>query len=301
MKRIFVLGSLNIDLSISCNLFPVSGETVIGKDFFSNPGGKGANQAVAAAKAGGNVIMLGAVGNDSFGKQLKKNLKKVKINDKYVVKKEGPTGVAVIIIHDQNNRIILDTGANYCYEYVDFEKILTKLAKPGDYLITQLETKIEVVKKGLVLAKKLGMTTILNPAPALPLDDQILENCDYFIPNENESYVVSNNHSKKIEDLFEYFLNKRIKNVIITLGEQGCAFNDGDKVNYMKAKKVNVVDTTAAGDTFIGSLAAKLAENNSLEVALNYANVASAIAITRQGAQQSIPTKKEVEEYLKNK
>jgi ribokinase len=300
MKKIFILGSLNIDLSISCDLFPIPGETVIGKDFFSNPGGKGANQAVAAAKAGGNVIMLGAVGKDSFGKQLKNNLKKVKVNTKYVVTKECPTGVAIIVVNDKNNRIILDTGANYCYEYADFERILMKLAKPGDYLITQLENKIEVVKEGLALAKKLKMITVLNPAPALPLDDQILQNCDYFIPNENESYVISNLHSQKIEDLVEYFLNKGVKNVIITLGEQGCVFNDGSKVNYMKAKKVNVVDTTAAGDTFIGSLVAKLAENNSLESALNYANVASAIAITRQGAQQSIPTKKEVEEYLKN-
>lgn len=301
MKKIFVLGSLNIDLSISCELFPISGQTVIGKDFFANPGGKGANQAVAAAKAGGNVIMLGAIGNDFFGKQLKSNLKKSKINDKYIVTKKCPTGVAVIIINNQNNRIVLDSGANYCYEYDDFEKTMIKLAKPGDYFVTQLENRTDVVKAGLILAKKLGMVTVLNPAPAFSLDDQILKNCDYFIPNENESYLISGLYNEKMEHLIQYFLMKGIKNVIITLGEKGCAFNNGDQVDYIKARETNVIDTTAAGDTFIGFVVAKLAENYNLEMALQYANIASAIAITRQGAQQSIPTKNEVEEYLRNK
>ncbi|MDD3348317.1 MAG: ribokinase [Bacilli bacterium] len=300
MKKIFVLGSLNIDLSIGCDYFPIPGETVIGRDFISNPGGKGANQAVAAAKAGATVIMLGAVGNDFFGKLLKKNLQKYNINNHHVVVKNCPTGVAIIIINDQNNRIVLDSGANYQYEYADFAKILTKLAKPGDYFVTQLENRIDVVKAGLALAKKLEMVTVLNPAPAFLLDDHLLNSCDYIIPNENESYILSNLNNEKVEKLIKYFLGKGIKNVIITLGEKGCAFSNGDKVNYVEAKKTIVVDTTAAGDTFIGSLVAKLAENCDLETAVNYANVASALAITRQGAQQSIPTRQEVEKHFKN-
>ncbi|MDD3170986.1 MAG: ribokinase [Bacilli bacterium] len=297
MRKIFVLGSLNIDLSINCDKFPLSGETVIGKNFISNPGGKGANQAVAAAKMGGNVIMLGAVGNDFFGKKIKKNISAFHVNNTYIMTKEGATGVAIIVVNNGDNRIVLDSGANYQYNYADFEKTLTKRANPGDYFITQLENRVDVVSDGLKLAKKLGMITVLNPAPAFKLNDEIYKNCDYIIPNEAESRVLSNLYDDNTEEVIKYFLSKGVKNVIITLGEKGCVYTSNQNIKYLKAVDTKAIDTTAAGDTFIGALVAKLSDGCNLEDAINFANLASAITITRQGAQQSIPTKSEVEEY----
>lgn len=299
MKNIFVLGSLNMDLSISCDRLPVAGETLIGGGFISNSGGKGGNQAVAASKLGGKVTMLGAVGKDVFGCKLIKSLADYGVNTKYVVKKDCSSGVAVIVV-ENDNRIILDSGANYELKLADFEDALRKKARKGDILITQLETPLEVVESGLELAKSLEMVTILNPAPAAELTDKILSNVDYVIPNESEAEMLTktNYNSNNVDEIIFSLLKLKVNNVIMTLGDKGCAYYDGKQVVRVQAKKVDAVDTTAAGDTFIGAFAAKLAVGESIEKALEFSNAASALTVTRKGAQQAIPTLNEVNDFV---
>lgn len=299
MKNIFVLGSLNMDLSISCDRLPVAGETLIGGGFISNSGGKGGNQAVAASKLGGKVTMLGAVGKDVFGCKLIKSLADYGVNTKYIVKKDCSSGVAVIVV-ENDNRIILDSGANYELKFADFEDALRKKARKGDIFITQLETPLEVVESGLVLAKSLEMVTILNPAPAAELSDKILSNVDYVIPNESEAEMLTktNYNSNNVDEIIFSLLKLKVNNVIMTLGDKGCAYYDGKQVVRVQAKKVDAVDTTAAGDTFIGAFAAKLAVGESIEKALEFSNAASALTVTRKGAQQAIPTLNEVNDFI---
>jgi ribokinase len=301
MKKIFILGSINIDLSINCEKFPIAGETVIGNNFIANTGGKGANQAVAVSKMGGNATFLGATGNDFWGNELKNSLTNYHVNCQHLITKPCSSGVAVIVINEGNNRIIIDSGANYQYEYEDFSEILQKEAKPGDFFITQLENRIDVVEKGLKLAKSLGMVTILNPAPDQPLNETIYENCDYLIPNEIEGFSLAglNLDIANISKVFDFFLSKKVKNVIITLGKNGCAYNKEGKIYFIKAIEEEVVDTTAAGDTFVGAFAVRLMDSNNIEEAVKYANCASALTITKHGAQKAIPTKSQIEEFLK--
>ena len=300
MKKIFVLGSINIDLSINCEKFPVADETVIGKDFLLNTGGKGANQAVAAAKSGGNVVFLGATGDDLWGKKLRNNLEGYGVDCRHVVTKPCSSGIAMIIVSGGENRIIINPGANHHYQYEDFSEILKREAEPGDLFIAQLETRIEVVEKGLELAKSLGMVTILNPAPAHSLSDSVFASTDYLIPNEIEAFSLAGMEPdlNKLADVFHFFLSKKVKSVIITLGKMGCAYFESGKVNYVKAVPVEAIDTTAAGDTFVGSFAVKLLESGSIAAAVNYANSASALTTTKLGAQQAIPTKEEIDCFL---
>ncbi len=302
MKKIFILGSINIDLSIKCDKFPIVGETVIGNNFIANTGGKGANQAVAVSKIGGDVTFFGATGNDFWGKELKNSLINDHVNCKYLLTKDCSSGIAIIIVNEGNNRIIIDSGANYQYEFDDFSEILKKEANPGDIFITQLENRLDVVEKGLKLAKSLEMITILNPAPVQPLNDGIYENVDYLIPNEIESFSLAgfDLNLDNIEKVFDYFVSKMVKNVIITLGKKGCAYYNQGKISFVKAIDVKAIDTTAAGDTFIGAFAVKLMETNNIKLAVEYANYASALTITKPGAQQAIPTKAQIEAFLKH-
>jgi ribokinase len=302
MRKIFILGSINIDLCIKCDKFPVAGETVIGKNFIANTGGKGANQAVAVAKTGGNATFFGATGNDFWGIELKRSLLNNHVDCQHLLTKSCSSGVAVIIINEGNNRIILDSGANYQYEFEDFSEILKREANPGDFFVTQLENRLDVVEKGLRLAKSLGLVTILNPAPAQSLNDIIYANVDYLIPNEIEGFTLAgiDLDLTNIAKVFAYFLSKNVKNVIITLGKNGCAYLHQGDIKFVKAIEVNAVDTTAAGDTFIGAFAVKLMETNDIEEAVKYANYASALTTTIQGAQQAIPTKAQIELFQKD-
>jgi ribokinase len=266
MNKIFVMGSLNMDLSISSDVFPKEGETLIGYNFITNPGGKGANQAVAASKLGAKVIMLGAVGNDFYGKELIKNLAKNKIKTKYVKTIDGSTGVAVIVVNKGQNRIILDSGVNFKYDFEDYKNILKKEAKTGDYFITQLETKIENVVKGINFAKQLGLITIFNPAPAYELPLDIYKSIDYLICNETEAFIltdISPDNEQNILKIMEKFINLGVKNVIITLGKNGSVYFDKG-IQYIPAIDVKVVDTTGAGDTYIGAVAVELKKGSKL-------------------------------------
>ncbi len=299
MKKIYVMGSLNMDMSIRTPTLPQAGETLHGEEFLCNSGGKGANQAVAASLLGGNVVMLGGVGNDLFGAQLKNTLLGFNVDVSNVVTKQCASGVAVVILHNGDNRIILSSGANYCYGIDDYKEVLQKNACKSDLFVAQLETKSENVFEGLKLAKKMGMTTLLNPAPAIKLSAEAYANTDIIVPNLTEARILT--EQENISDCLNKFLSLGVKNVIITLGSEGCLAHSGQFTQMIAAHKVETVDTTAAGDTFIGALACRIAKGESFFEACRYANAAAALTVTKRGAQQSMPSESEVENFIKEK
>ena len=287
MKKVFITGSINTDLVTSTPYIPKKGETLTGSNFFSANGGKGANQAVACSKLGGKVYMCGCVGNDSFGENAIKSLKESGVNVSNVkVILSKPTGTAVIIIENGDNRIILDKGANFYLSKNDIDKFL-ETAEKGDYYLTQLENPIDVVGYGIKKAKEKGLIVFLNPAPANKEILPYLNYCDYIIPNETETEILGGKE----------YLKNSIKNLIITLGSAGYEIiNENNDVIY-PCIKVKAVDTTSAGDTFCGGLLAHLSQGKTLEESATFASKAASIACTKQGAQPSIPTKEEVENF----
>ena len=288
MKKIYIVGSLNMDLTIKSPYMPKEGETITGSDFITNGGGKGANQSTAAAKLGGNVFMCGAVGNDSFGETLIENLKTVGVNTEYISKESDvSTGIAVIIVSNGNNRIILDKGANAKLTTEKTVKFLEN-ASEGDIFLTQLENPIDVIGESLKVAKGKGLYTILNPAPANKDIIPYLKYVDLITPNETELELLGGK-----EELFK----AGIKKIVTTLGSKGYEIADETKARVYPCLKVKAIDTTAAGDTLCGGLAAGLAEGNSLEEATAFGSKAASIACTRRGASQSVPTRIEVENY----
>lgn len=282
---IYISGSLNMDLCIETPYVPQAGETITGKGFITNGGGKGANQATAAAKLGGKIAMCGAVGNDAFGETLLTNLSSAGADISHIRKIDGiSTGIAVIIISDSNNRIILDKGANDFLTENDIDEFLKNAGK-GDIFLTQLENPIKVAGYGLKRAKELGLYTILNPAPANKEIEEYLSFVDLVTPNETELELFGGK-----DKLF----NAGVKKIVTTLGSKGYEIADKNGAKVYPCIKVKAIDTTAAGDTLCGGLAAGLAEGMSLEEACAFGSKAASIACTRKGAQQSIPTKAEV-------
>lgn len=293
-KKIFVLGSLNMDLAIHTTRFPEKGETIAGNNFFTNSGGKGANQAVACGKLGAEVYMIGTVGHDLLGEEIIASLKSNNVNvDGVLSSAHEPTGTAVIIIENSDNRIIINAGAN-ADQNIDFIKnYLLNKAAPGDLLITQLEVPVDVLLPAYQVAKRIGMYVILNPAPAVDLPPEIYQHIDLLIPNEIEVKKITKikpNNKNNCEKIKKYLANQNIHYVLITLGEKGSCYLSPSGIKFYSAYKTNVVDTTAAGDTFIGALATKLAKDVSMDEAIDFASRAAAITISRYGAQQAIPT-----------
>jgi len=287
MKKIFITGSINTDLVISTPYIPKKGETLTGSNFFSANGGKGANQAVACSKLGGKVYMCGCVGNDSFGENAIKTLKECGVDVSNVkVINNNPTGTAVIIIENGDNRIILDKGANFYLSKNDIDKFL-ETAEKGDYYLTQLENPIDVVGYGIKKAKEKGLIVFLNPAPANIEILPYLKYCDYIIPNETETEILGGKEN----------LKNSIKNLIITLGSAGYEIISENSDVIYPCIKVKAVDTTSAGDTFCGGLLARLSQGKTIEESAIFASKAASIACTKQGAQPSIPTKEEVENF----
>ena len=291
MKKIIVVGSINTDLVISAPYFPKKGETLTGSDFFVAHGGKGANQAVAAARAGGKVYMCGCVGNDSFGREAIASLSADGIDTRYIRMVDGaPTGTAVIVVTDGDNRIILDRGANALLTKNDIDKALLE-AEEGDIYLTQLENPIDVIGYGLMKAKEKGLYVILNPAPASIDIAPYIEYCDLITPNETECELFGGKEA----------LVGRCNALLITLGGDGFEINDEKGCRHYPCIKVDVVDTTAAGDTLCGTLAAKLACGKDFDEAARYASLTASIACSKKGAQPSIPQKEEVLELIKTK
>ena len=300
-KNILVVGSLNMDISITMKKMPIIGETILGNSMQYSNGGKGANQACAIGKLGGKVEMLGCIGNDDFGKNQKTNLGKYNVNTKNLkISQDIPTGTAVIYVDEKGkNSIVVVAGANdYCD--VEYLKSQEESFKNSDYILLQLEIPIESVKYSVKKGKELGKTIILNPAPAPEfICDEILNNLDYFTPNESELQRLAK--LDKIETLEDaekgarIFLEKGVKNVLVTLGENGVLFVNKDTVQHFPANKVKAIDTTAAGDCFNGAFVLGLSEGKSIAESIIFANKASSIAVTRKGAQNSIPMREEVE------
>ncbi len=287
MKKIYILGSINTDLVINTPYIPNKGETLTGSGFFTARGGKGANQAVAAARNGGQVKFLGAVGNDLFGKEALESLNKEGINTSHVkVLEDTPTGTAMIIVCEGDNRIILDTGANHKVTNMDVDNFLNRADK-GDIFLAQLENPIEVVGYALRKAKEKKLMTFLNPAPANKDIIPYLKYVDVLVPNEGECELLGG----------EEQLKKLIPTLIVTLGSQGFKYIDKSMNCPFPCIKVKAIDTTAAGDTFLGALLAKYSKNDNLIEAACYGSLAASIACTRKGAQPSIPTEEEIKAY----
>lgn len=301
MAKIVVAGSINMDLVISAPRLPVIGETILGSGFVTNPGGKGANQAVAAARLGCSVAMIGCVGDDFFGKNLIDNLKADGIDTGSIKILQGtPTGVAVILIEKGNNCIIVDPGANAMLEPGDMQNH-EELIRNCDLVITQLEIPIETVKHVLKTAKKNNVRTLLNPAPAAELGSELLEMVDVLTPNETECEIMTGVKIKSIEDAktaARILLGRGAKNVAVTLGANGAVYNCGERLIHKPAREVKVVDTTAAGDSFSGALAAALSDGADMDSAIDFANAVGSLTVTRKGAQTSLPYLSQVREYM---
>lgn len=292
-----------MDLAIEMKRMPVAGETVLGMELEYIPGGKGANQACAAARLGGNVKMLGCIGGDEFGEVLVKNLMTCGVDMSDLKRSDRKsTGIASIYVDRQgNNTIVVVPGANMeCdVEYLrEYDIVLQK----SDYVILQMEIPQEAIYYAICRAKELGKTVILNPAPAPDsLPDSILEKLDYITPNETELMKLSKKEGNSLEDFIEgakALLDKGVKNVLVTLGEKGALLVNEKMSEVFPVRKVVAVDTTAAGDCFNGAFVVAMAEGKNEYEAVMFANAASSIAVTRNGAQTSIPDREETNRVL---
>lgn len=299
-KMIYVLGSINTDMVAAVPYMPENGETLSANKFFINCGGKGANQAIAIAKLGGKVAMIGKVGRDANGEVLLRNLKDNGVDAGFVTYADCPSGIAMIIVENGDNRIILSAGANYAVTKSDVDDGL-RGAVPGDVLIMQLEIPMEIVNYAAKRAKEKGMTVILNPAPAKELPVSLTENVDIICPNESEAKILT---GIEIEDdvtlalAVKALYKKGVKSVVLTMGAKGAYVTSGNTITPIPPRKVTPVDTTGAGDTFIGALAVKLTENEDIVSAGKFASYAGSITITREGASSSIPTLEEVKSLM---
>lgn len=299
--KVVVVGSLNMDLVTRAERLPRGGETLIGKSFATVPGGKGANQAVAAARLGAQVSMVGCVGDDAYGEQLRGALLAEAIDCQAVSVIEGSSGVALIVVDDSSqNAIVIVAGANaqLAPEVVaGFDAIL----QAADVIICQLEVPYSTVGYALKRGRELGKTVILNPAPASgPLPADWYASIDYLIPNESEASALSGlpvNSRGSAEAAASQLIAAGAGKVIVTLGAQGSLFADGARFDYFPAPKVEAIDTTAAGDTFVGAFAAALAAGKSEAEAISFGQVAAALSVTRAGAQPSIPTLYDVQAF----
>lgn len=287
MENIVVIGSSSIDLVVKTDVLPQAGETVMGNSFFTTTGGKGANQAVAAARLSNKLYMIGAVGDDENGKQIIENLEQNNVDTTFMDKIENETsGTAHITLFEDDNRIIVVPAAN---NHVTPEKVLPKLERfgTGDIILMQHEIPEHTIKEVTDYAVKHDMKVILNPAPYRNIDKEIIDKVTWITPNESES-----------ELLFESGVDEALKayprKLIVTKGAAGAMFYN-DSQQLVKGYKKKVVDTTGAGDTFNGALAVALIENKPLEEAVDFANLAGSFSVTGLGAQGAMPYRKELD------
>lgn len=297
-KSILVLGGINMDFVVRAERVPKPGETLIGYDFSIVPGGKGANQAVSIARLGGKAVLGGCLGNDSLGHKLRQGLEKEGvITDYLTVDKEEHSGVTVIIINkDGDNSIVLDPGANMKFS-LQRATCLKEILPQVGIVLAQLEIPVETVDFIFNEAKKLGITTVLDAGPAKLLPLSLLQNTDILSPNQTELETLLKREVKDLDEAkkgAEELLDWGIKAVILKLGEKGSYLLTAEKRLYFPALKVKVVDTTAAGDAFMGALCLGLSQGQSLPRAIEFANLAGACTVTKMGAQPSLPTPEEI-------
>lgn len=298
-RKIVVVGSCNTDMVINMERLPLPGETLLGGKFFMNAGGKGANQAVAAARLGGKVNFVAKVGNDPFGIRSIDQYKAEGIGTKHVVvDKEHPSGVALILVdaHGENS-IAVASGANAHLQPEDIDQAKGTI-EDCDILLMQLETPMETIEHAAQMAKRAGGKVILNPAPAHSLPESLLANLYMLIANETEAEYISGTRITDMDSVAraaDIICHRGVENVVITLGSKGAFIKERDTYHQVPALKVKAVDATAAGDTFCGAVCVALAEGRGITEAVTFANRAAAVTVTRMGAQSSLPYRREVE------
>jgi len=289
IPSITVIGSINMDLVTITSQLPKIGETLFGQQFHMNPGGKGANQAVAVAKLGGNVKLIGCIGQDTFGAELKQHLMNQGVDVSNVEPVTQSTATATITVYNGDNSIIVIPAANNAVtaQYVQSKEAVIAAS---DIVIVQLEIPLEAVLKAVEIAKANGATVILNPAPIQSLPAKLIQQVDYITPNEHEQVLLREQHSA--EDIEG--------KLIVTKGSEGVSIiQDGMEIN-IPAFKIDVVDTTGAGDSFNGGLAVALSRGMSLKEACEYGSAVAALSITKLGAQTGMPTSDEVEHFIQS-
>lgn len=299
-KKILVIGSLNMDMVIPIEQMPLKGETILGGNITHIPGGKGANQACAVGKLGGSGVMLGCVGNDQFGNDLCENLMRAGVDVTHIGKVEQiSSGIAVILVDAEgSNSIVVAPGTNSECD-VQYLKKHDEVLRECDFVIFQMEIPKDAIWYGISRAKELGKTVILNPAPAPEfISEEILQKIDYITPNEVEVVKLAGLEGDSLDVIKEAagsLLQKGIANVLVTLGSRGVMLMKEGYCEIFPARKVDAIDTTAAGDCFNGAFAVGLSEGMSVEESIAFGNLASSIAVTRKGAQSSIPDRSEVD------
>jgi len=297
-RPIYVIGSSNTDMVVKTEKLPMPGETVIGGTFFMNPGGKGANQAVAAARLGGRVTFIARVGADLFGSQALQQFEKENIDTRFVTQDpEYPSGVALIgVDRHGENTIIVAPGSNRQLNVKDVANAFESIAEKSIILI-QLEIPQETVEFAILSGKKKNCDVLLNPAPVQPVDGSALRNLSIITPNETEAEMLTGiriTDLKTAEQAARQLHQAGVPNVIITLGSKGAFVSTGSNGKLVAAPKVTAVDTTAGGDCFNGALAVAMAEGMKIEEAVGFACQAASLSVTRMGAQSSMPYRKEV-------
>lgn len=298
MKKITVIGSSNTDMVIKSSNLPAPGETIIGGDFLMTPGGKGANQAVAAARLGGDTTFITKTGNDIFGKQAVQTFEKEGIHTEFIATDpDKPSGVALIMVDGQGeNCISVALGSNGTLNSQDIDRATAQI-KSSELVLMQLEIPLTTVEYAASMASKAGIKVVLNPAPAQELSDKLLKSLYLLTPNETEAEMLSG--IKVIDEVSASKAAAKIKalgvkNVIITMGASGAFVSTNSEELMIQAPKVQAVDTTAAGDTFNGALVVALAEQSSFIEAVKFANQAASISVTKLGAQASVPYRKDI-------
>lgn len=297
---ILVVGSLNMDLVVHAPRYPAPGETVIGSTFQTFPGGKGANQAVAAARLGAQVVMIGRVGEDDFGDSLIETMMADGVDTSHILRNaDAPTGVALITVDAAGqNAIVVASGAN---AFLTTDDLLDAegLFEEACIVLLQLESPLETVVKAVEIAKKHNVQVVLNPAPAQLLDSTLIADVDYLILNEHEVCMLAGfQDPAEVEEAARKLCSSGARCVIVTLGEKGAAIFNENGVSMLPAYWVQVVDTTAAGDSFVGAFAAALAAGYPPIEAARWGNAAGALAVTKPGAQPSLPYREEVKRLL---
>lgn len=298
MKKIIVIGSSNVDMVVRTSHLPAPGETILGGEFFMNQGGKGANQAVAIKRLGGNLIFMAKLGNDVLGRQSVGYFKKEGIDTRYIaLDEDSASGVALISVDDHaENSIVVASGANMLLNEQDVDKMLEEMCE-GDILLMQLEIPLQTVEYAARKAFGKGVKVVLNLAPARSLPKELFRHLYMVTPNRIEAEMLTGikiANDADVEKVAEEICAMGVKNVIITLGSKGCLIREEGVSYRIDAFKVEPVDTTAAGDTFNGALCVGLSEGMDLKQAAVMASKASSIAVTRMGAQSSIPYREEL-------
>ncbi len=297
-KKIVVIGSSNMDMVVKTERIPAPGETILSGSFFMNPGGKGANQAVAVARLGGDVVFISKLGNDLFGNQFSELFKNEGIGINHLVyDDQHPSGIALITVDKKGeNSIVVASGANAFLSETDIDTAREEIDKAGILLI-QLEIPMDTVEYAVNYASSKAVSVILNPAPARTLSPELLKQVDILTPNETEAGIISGIDVTDIESAEKAaraICAMGVKTVILTMGPLGALICDKDRIILKEAEKVEAVDSTAAGDVFSGALAVALSENKDIETAVDFACKAAAISVTRLGAQSSIPYRNEL-------